>query len=360
MKLLFGYLSKQFRGGTKYQLDFASNFEHSKVGFVTSNTQVDYEDTVKQIGPIHRIPPTRKVKERIDALKALAKEYDILYLNRATLNFVEFYIVKKAGFKKIVYHSHSVGKDCKNRIIKLMYTIMHMISRPFVAGIADKMYACSDPAGKWLFGKRNRSRVKIINNGINVEQYRFNAAVRERVREELALTGNVILHVGSFSAVKNQEYLLKAFAVLHEQLPESTLLFVGDGELLDHVKKQSAILGLNSSVRFLGYRNDVFNIMQAADLFVLPSKIEGLPFVAIEAQTAGLPCIITSVATKQTKVTDICEFYNINNAPEKLAAFMQKKLLVKRRDMADVVIEAGFDLKSCARNLEKELEEMLK
>ena len=358
MKVLFGYLTQSFRGSIKFQLDFASNFKDLEVGFLTSNPHVDYEERVRLLGPIHVVPPTKKFIQRLNAMKDLAKQYDVIYLNKATLNVVENYIVKKAGFKKIVFHSHSTGKDCKNPLVKFLYHAIHVFSRIGISKIYDRMYACSVPAGKWLFGKKNSDKVQVVNNGIDVDFYRFNPTVREKMRDELGLSGYGVLHVGAFSAVKNQGYLVDAFSLLHQEFPNSTLLFVGDGELIDNVKNKVINLGLESAVRFLGYRNDVNKIMQAADLFVLPSTIEGLPFVAIEAQAAGLPCIITSVATPQTKVSGICSFYDVNNPAVDLCVLMKEKLKTTRCDTADEVITAGFDLKSCAYNLELDIKSM--
>lgn len=356
MKVLLGYLTQQFRGSIKFQLDFASHFRDVEVGFVTSNPHVDYEEQARAIGPIHVIPPTKRFAARLQALKALAQEYDVIYLNKATLNVFENFLVRKAGFRKIVFHSHSTGKDCKNPLIKGVYHALHYVSRIGVSRWCHRMYACSPAAGNWLFGPRNANRVTIVNNGIDVARYRFDPAVREKKRRELGITQKTVLHAGAFSGVKNQGYLVRAFAALHQQDPDTVLLFAGDGELRQVVEQQVCDLHLTDCVRFLGYRTDVPELMQAADLFVLPSTTEGLPFVAIEAQAAGLPCILTAVASPQTKATAICEFFDVTLPPVVLAQRMAAVLAQPRRDTADEVIAAGFDLQHCAHDLETDLQ----
>lgn len=355
MKILFGYLTQQYRGGTKFQLDFARHFDRVEVGFVTSNAHVEYEEMARAIGPIHVIPPTKKVFARIRALSALAQEYDIIYLNKAALNPIENGIIRRAGFKRVVYHSHSTSKESGNPIVRFLYTAMHRLSRVSVSRSADKLYACSDAAGRWLFGDKNADRFTVVNNGIEVERYRFDPSVRARVREELGLSGRVVLHVGAFMPVKNQAYLIEAFSHLHADDPDTTLLLVGDGALASEAKQQVESLGLTDSVRFLGYRNDVDKLMQAADIFVLPSLFEGLPFVAIEAQAAGLPCVITASSTPQVQITDVCELFDVQRPAEELAVRMREWLCVERCDTADAVIAAGFDLKNCVKSLEDEL-----
>lgn len=100
MKVLFGYLTYQYRGGSKFQLDFAGHFQNSQVGFLTSNEKICYEDDARKIGPIHRIPPTKQFFRRLNAMKALAKEYDVLYLNKAVLNPLRYISRKKRDFKR--------------------------------------------------------------------------------------------------------------------------------------------------------------------------------------------------------------------------------------------------------------------
>lgn len=359
MKVLFGYLTAEYRGGTKFQLDFAGNFRNSQVGFITSNPRVKYEEDVEKIGTIHRLPPTKQFFRRLAALRKLAEEYDVLYLNKAVLNPFELYLAKHAGFKKVVFHSHATGKDTKNPIVKAGYHILHRLSRPFVTSVADKLCACSQDAARWLFGPSRLTQTDLIYNGVDVERYRFDPVRREEMRGKLDIGGFCVLHVGAFSTVKNQGYLVRAFSAFHRNHPDSVLLLVGQGELLDAVKQEADATGLGDAIQFLGQRNDVADIMQAADLLVLPSLHEGLPFVAVEAQAAGLPCILTDTASAEAGILDTCSFFDISQPAEALAEEMEKKVGLPRKDTSDDLRAAGFDLKTCARKLESDLAKML-
>ena len=360
MKVLMGYLATELRGGQKFQLDFSKHFDTIQVGFLSSNVTIKYENLVKKIGPIHLIPPTRKFFARLKTQRRLADEYEIIYLNKTTLNPFEFVLVKMAGFKYVVIHSHSIGKDCKNPYVKAGYYFLHYMSRPLVGKIADKMYACSEEAGEWLFGKQFKKFGKVIPNGIDAQLFRYDEEKRNKIREKMKIEGSCIFHAGAFSAVKNQGYLIGAFAHFHKLHPDSILMFAGQGELMEQAKERTRSLGIENSVMFLGQRNDVADLMQAADLFVLPSLLEGLPFVAMEAQAAGLPCIITARASEKVKITNLCQFFDISKREEELSAAMEKQLELGRRDTMSEIRDAGFDLKRCAEELETELINLVK
>lgn len=355
MKVLFGYLEHELRGGSKFQIEFTSNFQKIEVGFLTSNQIIKYKEVAESIGKINIVPPTRQFFKRLSRLKCLAKEYDVIYLNKAVLNLPELFLVKMAGFDKVIFHAHSVGKDCDNKFVKKMYTLLHYITRPFIGAVTDKMYACSKEAGVWLFGHRFEEKGEIINNGIDVEKFKFNLNVRNLMRNELGIKGFCIVHIGAFSAIKNQTYLVSAFNHFHKDVPNSVLVFAGTGEYLNQVITQVKKLHLEKDVIFLGQRNDISKVIQVADVFVLPSLLEGLPFVAIEAQAAGVPCIITNAASKQVRLTDRCEFYDINNSEEELSKAIKRKMGESRIDTSEEIKHAGFDIKQCALSLEKEL-----
>lgn len=355
VRILFGYLSVQYRGGTKYQLDFARHFRECQVGFLTSNAHLTYEEEVTGIGPLYRLPPTRQFFRRLKALKKLSAEYDVLYLNKATLILPELLLAQWSGFRKVVFHSHATEKECANPLKKKVWNLLHYISRLFVGMVADVYLSCSTEAGKWLFGKRLLPKVQIVRNGVDTERFRFDSTVRTEVRTELRITGPTVINVAAFSYLKNQQYLVEAFAEFHRRQPDAVLLLVGDGECRSAVEEQVKVLGLTDAVRFLGHRSDIERLLNAADIFVLPSLKEGLPFSAVEAQVAGLPCIVTDGAAAETKILPNFQFFDVTQPAEELARAIEKVKTLPRETAVDLVIEAGFDLASCARELEQKL-----
>ena len=104
-----------------------------------------------------------------------------------------------------------------------------------------------------------------------------------------------ILHIGRFSEQKNHLGLIKGFYLFHKQYPESQLLLIGDGELLPEVKLLVAEYKLEDSIIFLGLKDNVYQYLHETDVFILPSKYEGMPMTLIEAMGTGLPIIASNV-----------------------------------------------------------------
>lgn len=150
--------------------------------------------------------------------------------------------------------------------------------------------------------------------------------------------------------------MIKIFAQLKNKCNNCKLLLIGDGpnknKIIDIVKE----LGIDSSVVFLGIRNDVNNILQAADIFVFPSKFEGLGIVAIEAQAAGLPTLCSENIPNEANQTDL--FYkldlsdDINFWVNKILELKNKKSELNRIDYIQKLKLAGYDAKDSARRLE--------
>lgn len=125
-------------------------------------------------------------------------------------------------------------------------------------------------------------------NGIDVEKFIPDAARRLTVRNTLGFSQEqvVILAVGRFYEAKDYPNLLQAFAILKDEFPNARLCIAGDGPLMNQVKKLAVDLELDGRIDFLGARNDVPDLMRAADIYVLSSAWEGLPLVVGEAMAS--------------------------------------------------------------------------
>ena len=144
---------------------------------------------------------------------------------------------------------------------------------------------------------------EVVHNGVD-----FAPARRDRAytRAELGLGDRVVaIHVASFFAVKAQDVLARAAASLMKQGARVTTVFLGDGALRPAVERLARELGLGpAEARFLGYRNDVPDLLAASDLFVLPSRSEGFPMSMLEAMSHRLPVVCTPVGGNPELVTD--------------------------------------------------------
>lgn len=165
----------------------------------------------------------------------------------------------------------------------------YRIGRVIPVAIADEVARTIEQ----LYGYKNPP---VIPNGIPVDEYTPNPEIRAQFRAAHGVEPDavVVVHVGRFVALKNHALLLKAFAQLRSERP-LYLWLVGDGELLPAMQQLAQELGIAERVRFWGIREDVSAILNAADIFTLPSQHEGNPMSLMEAMAAGLPVVASRV-----------------------------------------------------------------
>jgi glycosyltransferase involved in cell wall biosynthesis len=187
-----------------------------------------------------------------------------------------------------------------------------------------------------------------------VARFAWNPDVRQRIRGELRLEDAFVVgHVGRFAYQKNHAYLLQAFAAMRRRIPNARLLLVGEGVLFDETRAQVERLGLAGDVIFYGASYDVGGLMQAMDLFALPSHFEGLPVSGVEAQAAGLPVLFSDRITRQAKLTEGVRFLPIDAAAaEKWGEAARELAEGPERDRArgcEAVRKAGFTIQDTVR-----------
>lgn len=168
---------------------------------------------------------------------------------------------------------------------------------------ATDYFACSKAAGEFYYGKEAVANglVKVIPNAIDLEKYKFNQAIREKIRKSLNIEDKFVVgHIGRMAPPKNQKFLLQIFKKVKKERTNSILLMIGNGPLKKEIESEIKRLNLQDSVILLGVRNDVPNLLMAMDVFVLPSLSEGLGIVAMEAQASGLKCILSDKVPVET------------------------------------------------------------
>jgi len=220
---------------------------------------------------------------------------------------------------------------------------------------ATHLFACSPEAGRYMFGNNiaDNDKFRLIKNAFDLDPFRYNVDIRTRLRSELGVMGKyVVLHVGRLAVVKNQGFLLKAFAEALKTQPNMVLLMAGDGDLREDLSSLATNLKINDKVQFLGMRDDVADLYQAADLHVLPSFSEGLGIVILEAQVSGLPCLVSDVVPHECKLTDSVEFLPIDKGFGIWAERMLAYQVFDRRDSLENVKMAGYDIKDATKILE--------
>lgn len=243
-------------------------------------------------------------------------QYDAIHCHISGLRAMPFKIISKRNKIKIfIIHAHTTRYDSKvDRILCSLNRYINYI-------IATDYFTCSDLAANYIFGKKylKKRQAHLIPNGIKKDPFRIKLS--EKKKEEYKKTfqiednKKILVHVGRFTWPKNHEFLLEIMKKANEQNKDFVLLMVGDGELYDYIKGVSTDLGLDNVVKFCGRRSDISGIMQFADCILLPSKNEGLPTVAIEAQAACTPIIISDFVTRQCDMEiGLVRFVSIESA----------------------------------------------
>lgn len=291
-------------------------------------------------------------------------KYDIVHIHLVHKSYVSILLSSIIGVKVIACHAHAAnfGK-IPNTFDKAELIINRWVSRT----ICKRLYTCSDLATQFLYGDmHNDKRVKLIKNAVN-ENIFTSLGYEEysKLRLELEAEEDVLLigHIGQFSYAKNHEFMLKIMLALKEKGIKFRLFFAGEGNRRKEIERQVEISGLSRYITFLGYRNDVHNLLKACDVFLFPSHYEGLPTVIIEAQACNLPCVLSDTITKQCDLkVGLLKFLSLSESPSKwadmlmLMAFNKKNCdsnWIKHR-----VQEEGFTEKEVAKKYYLDLEDI--
>lgn len=333
------FLMKMYRqlDRTRYQMDFV----------VSGDKRGYYEDEIERLGGrVFRI--TRKTKDfsayRRELTLAVRDDGcpNVLRIGSDALSAIDLWVAKKAGASRLFMRS-SNASDGKGVIGQF---IQKAIRRPLTS-IADVKIAPSELAAEYAFGPKaiRRGEVRYLHNALDLNQYQFSLEMRRSIRNELGLYDNslVVGHVGRFTAQKNHEFLLKVFAELLKQRSDARLVLVGMGELEHNIREKAKVLGVLSNIIFTGLRSDIPALLSAFDVFVLPSLYEGMPNVVIEAQAAGLHCVVSDTVTREVNVTGDVAFLPFTDTDLWVNSVLcagEAARVDKRNQMAD----AGYDI----------------
>lgn len=304
-------------------------------------------------------PRKISIKKNIQDIRRVLAEgnYDIIHSHTDCVSGIILQIAKNMNVPVRIAHSHNTQSEVSGGYLKRkIHLFVLWIAKLNLRRVATHYIACSTEAGNWLFGKgimRSRN-VYILHNAISVERFLYDDSVRNRVRSELGYkqTELVIGHVGRFSYQKNHEYLIKLFYEAHKRNKQARLLLVGSGELEDVIKNMTKKLGIEDSVRFYGNSNRVNELLQAMDVFCFPSRFEGLSVALIEAQTAGLPCIVNDSVkiSNESSITPLIKRIPLNCMNEWIDA-IESSNTVARKNMKSYIEKAGYSLFTEAEKL---------
>jgi glycosyltransferase involved in cell wall biosynthesis len=348
------------RGGAETMvMNYYRKIDRAKVQYdfmVHRQERGAYDDEIEAMGGrIYRMKPVRpwtstEYRRQIRQFYQTHSEYKIIHSHMSELGYYDFLEAEKAGVPVRICHAHNrpYGLDLKSPV--RWYYKKRMI--PHIT----HMFMCGEESGEWLFGGKNKDKFMQLNNAIDAKKYSYNEKRRQEVRKELEISKQLVVgHIGRFDTQKNHTFLIDVFYQIWKKQPDAILLLVGDdsGDCGKKIHHKVCQMGMEKQVRFLGVRSDVPDLLQAMDVFVFPSLFEGLSLASIEAQAAGLPCIISDKIPIECKKTDLVQVVSLKETPEKWANIAMDVAGFQRRNTYEEIRTAGFDIVENVRWLQE-------
>lgn len=348
-------VTQMTRGGLETMLmNYDRCIDHSKVQFdflEHRSAVTDYDREILDMGgKIYRLPRLNPASpsylKALDHFFSEHPEYRIVHSHLNSMAGIPLKAAKKYEVPVRIAHAHSSNQE-KN----FKYPIKQFYKKS-IPQYATDLFACGEAAGKWMYGGYPFT---VVNNAIDAKQFVFDKKVRSQAREELGIhsTTLVLGHVGRFSPPKNHTFLVDIFRAVLSLHPDSKLLLVGQGNLEQEVRNKCNDYGILDHVVFAGVRNDVYRLMQAMDVFVFPSLYEGLGIVAVEAQAAGLPCVVSDRVPKECEKTNgLVSYLPLDQNPDDWAKRIIEAAATERKDTSAEIMNNGFDISENARWLQ--------
>ncbi len=350
-------------GVTNMMINIQKHLDREKVNFdylVFHDRKEPAEDKVAEMGSKKLVAsvdhigsaPVRRLA-RLKEIKRVCRENDvrILHYNAdSAADLMNIIAAKAGGVRYVTIHSHNAGFGTAGMGTRLV----SMLLKPLIPLYCDNFWGCSDLAARFLLPKSviKKGNYSVLPNGIELDKFRFNEAVRQQKRKELGIESKFVVgHAGRFSDQKNHTFLLDIFAEIRKKDANSVLLLFGVGELMDAMKEKAKRLGIDGDVIFYGASNEMEKMWQAMDVFLMPSLHEGLPVTGIEAQACGLPCVFSDEITKEVDVVGTSVFLPLSASTEKWADAVLSFKGKPRADNISKLRAANYDINTVAKRV---------
>lgn len=335
---------------TNVQFDFISYYDKDAY----------YDDEIKRLGgQVIKIDSPNKIGmiKSIKNLCEVIKEngpYNAVHAHTLFNCGVAMIAARLSGIKVRVSHAHTNLDNTKNIIRKIYIWCMRRTINLF----STDCIACSESAGKYLFGESITlsKKYKLLPNYVDYKKY-LNCSDTKSVRQELGIKDDdiVVGHIGRFVEAKNHKFLLEVVSEMINLNNKVKLILTGDGELRKEIESYAEELGIKENVYFLGIRKDIDKILNNLDIFIFPSIYEGLGLVMIEAQSAGIPCLVSEAIQKEADLDiGLVKQINLNDKKElwiKEAFELIENKNKNKKQILSAIKNKGYDLDNIINKL---------
>lgn len=347
------------RGGAENAImNYYRNVDKNLVQFdflLTAPDKCDFEDEIISLGGnVYRVP-LLSMTNPLPYYKGVKKffqehSYKIVHSHTSSKSAIPLWIAKNAGIPVRIAHSHG-SKSEKG----LNGWIRNILKTP-LKKVANYKFACGEDAACWLYGKDelDKGDVTIIRNVIDSDKFKYDVEIRQKFRRLLNINDSTLLLglTARFHPVKNHIFAIDILDYLLKQEKDTKLLLIGDGGLKEEIRTRAKSLGIENNVIFTGVVNNVNEYLQAMDIFLMPSINEGLPLSLVEAQIAGLSCIVSTGVPTESDVTGLVKFLPLASGAKEWAKEIEKIQIRTRTSQANKIKEAGYDARTSAVNLQ--------
>lgn len=347
------------RGGAETMvMNYYRAIDKNKIQFdfmVHRQEQGAYDDEIEAMGGrIFRMCPIypqnlfryqQMLKEFFDN----HPEYQILHSHMSELGYFAFKEAIKHNVPVRICHAHSSPNFKIESFKEKLKVLPREILARGMRKLSTDFFVCSKIAGDWLFGKKNENKFIMMNNAVNASSFAYDKKTAEKIKSEMKWKNKIVVgHVGRLIIPKNHTFLIDIFQQFHVKHPQSILVLVGDGDQRENICNKIKKLKLEDSIILLGFRSDTANLYKAFDIFVFPSLYEGLPVSLVEAQSAGLSCIVSNTISTQAQILPNYSILSLKDSPEIWVNEMEKHLHDKRENTIVNIKKAKFDIYSNA------------
>lgn len=281
------------------------------------------------------------IKNWLELKQLFEKEkFDVIHCHLNSLSYILPIVVAHNYGCKVIVHSRNAG-------LKAGVTVRtrHKMNYYRLPKKDIECVAVSELAGKWMFG--SHINFTVLNNGVDINKYCYSENARQRIRKELDISDKeVIIHVGAFKPQKNHVLLIKIFNEYSRRHPDAVLMLVGDGDQRRKIEELVNDYALSDKVLFMGITEKIPQLLSAADKFLFPSLYEGFPNALIEAQCAGLLCVISDTITRQVCLDNMCRTVSLDAPIKEWVTELEKKYEIDRSKSANIIKKNKLDTES--------------
>lgn len=359
------FISELRMGGAETLVkDYVLNIDKEKfdVSIIVTSAELheEYEKIIRKSGvkiyfignhlKLGKLNFLQRIKRRLDIVRYTIKlvselDPDVIHIH---LNLLKYMLPVAMKFRDIrfVYTLHSP-------VISLFYEKDEIFSAKILLKMKRlRMIALQKNMREEMQEYFHVKDVIVLENGIDISKYRDIRVEKLKSRKELNIKQDAFLvgHIGRFVEQKNHKFLINVFEIVHKIRPDSHLLLVGNGKLMPEIKKQIEDYGLTDVVTILSNRIDVNELLKLMDIFVLPSKYEGLGIVAVEAQASGVPCVVSDGVNDEVCLSDRFIKMDYGADPEKWADVILNFPEHSNRKINDI---NNYDIRNVMHKLEE-------